>query len=114
ILQNADAPAFLFGSAAQTINHTRMFIMRAVGKVQAGNIHTQAHQVPQSRFRVTGRPNSADNLGFAGRAEFGPRLWALGRGQWLVPFFSLLSASGDFGYHWAFISAPSRTITETI
>ena len=63
ILQDADRAVFLFGGAAQPGNIARMLGMRAVGKVQPGNVHAQLHHFAQPGFRVARRPDGANNFG---------------------------------------------------
>ena len=53
------------GGAAQPVNIARMLLMRAVGKVQPGNVHAQLHQFAQPGFGVARRADGADNFGAA-------------------------------------------------
>jgi hypothetical protein len=40
-----------------------MIVMRAVRKIQPGNVHAKTHKIAQHRFRIAGGPNGADNFG---------------------------------------------------
>ena len=45
--------------------------MRAVGKIQTGDVHAQAKQVAHRSFGVASRADGADDLGAAGRGHGG-------------------------------------------
>ncbi len=73
ILKNTDGALQMTRDAAQSPDSPRVLCMRAVGKIQAGNIHPELHQVTNAVFGIAGRTNGADDLGatharaFAGR-----------------------------------------------
>jgi hypothetical protein len=76
VLQNADGPVFFFCRAAQALDIAGVILMRAVGKIQAPDIHAQAQQVAHRRLGVAGRTDGADNFCAAGRknsADYGRR-----------------------------------------
>jgi hypothetical protein len=62
VLKNANALAFFGGNPPQRLNIALVVLVRAVGKVQAGNVHPNLQQLPQSRFRAARRANGADNF----------------------------------------------------
>jgi len=65
ILQDADGAIFLFGGQAQAFDIAGVILVRAVGKIQAGNVHAQTHQITHGGFGVAGRADGADDLGAA-------------------------------------------------
>ena len=65
ILQDADGAAFFFRGAAQAFDVAGVIFVRAVGKIQAGNVHAEAKQVAHRSLGVAGRADGADDLGAA-------------------------------------------------
>ena len=65
ILQDANGAVFLFRGAAQTFDVAGVILMRAVRKIQAGNIHAETKQVAHRGLRVAGWTDGADDLGAA-------------------------------------------------
>src|ERR1700734_1780550 len=66
ILQNADGAVFFFSGAVEAFDVVGVIFVRAVGKVEAGNVHAQAKQVAHRSFGVAGRADGADDLWAAG------------------------------------------------
>ena len=50
ILQNADGASFAFGGAAQALDVVGVIFVRAVRKIQAGNVHAQAQKIAHGGF----------------------------------------------------------------
>jgi hypothetical protein len=63
ILQDADGSGFPLGSAAEPIDIVSMVFVRAMGKVETGNVHPQAHQVAHRGLGVAGWADGADDFG---------------------------------------------------
>ena len=66
ILQDADGAAFALGGAAQALDVVGVIFVRAVGKIEAGDVHAEAQQVAHGGFGVAGRADGADDFGAAG------------------------------------------------
>ncbi len=80
ILQNADGAVFFFSGAAQAFDVAGVIFVRAVGKIQAGDVHAQAQQVAHRGFGVAGRTDGADDLGAARSGGYGGKSGLLGDG----------------------------------
>jgi hypothetical protein len=65
ILQDADRAVLFSSGTAQAVDVTGMILMRAVRKIQAGDIHAQTKQVAHRGFGVASRADGADDLGAA-------------------------------------------------
>ena len=65
ILQDADGAIFFLGGAAQAFDVAGVILVRAVRKIQAGDIHAEAKQVAHGGFGVAGWTDGADDLGAA-------------------------------------------------
>src|ERR1700675_2447784 len=66
ILQDADGAVFLFRGTAQAFDIAGVIFVRAVGEIQAANVHAQAKQVTHRGFGMASRADGADDLGTAG------------------------------------------------
>src|SRR2546430_11070082 len=62
VLKDANSLIFFGSDPAQDFDVTRVVLVRAMGKIQAGNVHSYLDQLPQRRFRTTGRTNRADDF----------------------------------------------------
>jgi hypothetical protein len=66
VLQDTNRARLFVGSFANPIDVPGVFFVRAVRKIQPGNIHSEPEEVAESLFRIGGRPDSADDLGSPG------------------------------------------------
>ena len=65
ILQDADGAVFFFRGAPQAFDVAGVILVRAMGKIQAGDVHAEAKQVAHCGLGMTGRTDGADDLGTA-------------------------------------------------
>jgi hypothetical protein len=75
IAHDAERLALLAAYLADHLDQRQLFLVRAVGEVEAHHIHAGAHQLAEDRLGVGSRPESSDNLCAAlrrgiGQAEF--------------------------------------------
>src|SRR5271170_4117712 len=63
VLKNADGAVFLCGNAAQKFNILGVVVVRAVRKIQAGNVHAHAHKITHRRLRIAGWADGTNDFG---------------------------------------------------
>jgi hypothetical protein len=63
ILQNANRASFALSGATQALDAVGVIFMRAMGEIEAGNIHPTSQQVAHLRFGTAGGTDRADNFG---------------------------------------------------
>ncbi len=63
ILENADSAALAIGGAAQASYVAGVVLVRAMGKVEARDVHPEAKQVAHGGFGVARRADGADDFG---------------------------------------------------
>jgi hypothetical protein len=98
ILKDADGAVLFFGRTAQAFDVAGVIFVRAVGKIQAANVHAQPKQVTHRGLRVASRADGADDLGAAGggsavkdgRCNGGLWAWSFTGEFWLAWFQCVL------------------------
>ena len=65
VLEDADGASLALGGAAQALDVVGVIVVRAVRKVEAGDVHAEAEQVAHGRFGVAGGADGADDFGAA-------------------------------------------------
>jgi hypothetical protein len=74
VLQDANGAVFFFSGSAQTFDVEGMIFVRAVGKVQAGDVHAETKQVAHRSLGMAGRADGADDLSAARGCGGNPRI----------------------------------------
>jgi hypothetical protein len=79
-LQDADSTVFTVGGAAKTVDVLGVIFVRAVGEVEASDIHPEAEKVAHGGFGIASGPDGADDFGTTkgGRRLARNVLWFLG------------------------------------
>ncbi len=69
VLKNADGAVFLFGRTPQTGDVSRVVGMGAMRKIQAGNVHAEAHHFAQHGLGIARGPDGTNNFGATNRGD---------------------------------------------
>ena len=67
VLEDTDRASLALGGAPQASDVLRVILVRAVGKIEASDVHAEPKQVAHGGFRVPGRTDGADDFCPAGR-----------------------------------------------
>src|SRR4029077_6822872 len=87
VLEDADGASLALGGAAQALYVVGVIFVRAVGEVQASDVHAEAEQVAHGGFGRARRTDGADDFGATGDGS------VLGKGLlrlWMARFQILL------------------------
>ena len=63
VLEDAESAPLALGGAAEALDIVSVFLVSAVRKIQARDVHAETEQVAHGGFGVAGRTDGADNLG---------------------------------------------------